>query len=125
MSLFRSIRVRLTLWFVLLLAVTLAVFCAALYLALRRDLNSNLNDSLDSRAEIVSGLVTDVDRVDVAELTIPGDPVEGEEFVRVFDSSGNLVYDNSGENFRPPEDPAAVSAALSGLATHRTVDVGP
>jgi len=125
MTLLRSIRVRLTLWFVLLLAITLAIFCAALYLALRHNLNSSLNDSLESRAEIVSGLVIDVDRVDVAELTIPGDPVEGEEFVRVFDSSGNLVFDNSGEKFRPPDDPAAVSAALSGTRTRRTLDLGP
>src|SRR6266496_417943 len=103
MALLRSIRVRLTLWFVFLLAITLAIFCAALYLALRHNLNSSLNDSLESRAEIVAGLVVDVDHVDVAELTIPGDPVEGEEFVRVFDSSGNLVFDNSGEKFRPPD----------------------
>ncbi|TMF09644.1 MAG: HAMP domain-containing protein, partial [Chloroflexi bacterium] len=125
MALFRSIRIRLTLWFVLLLAVTLAIFCVALYLALRHNLNSSLNDSLESRAEIVSGLVIDVDHVDVAELTIPGDPVEGEEFVRVFDANGNLVFDNSGEKFRPPDDPAAVSAALSGSRTRRTLDLGP
>ena len=109
----------------LLLAITLAVFCAALYLALRHNLNSTLSDSLESRAEIVSGLVIDVNRIDVAELTIPGDPVEGEEFVRVFDSSGNLVFDNSGEKFRPPDDPSAVRAALSGSKTRRTLDLGP
>jgi heavy metal sensor kinase len=125
MAFFRSIRFRLTLWFVLLLAITLAIFCAALYLALRHNLNSTLNDSLESRAEIVAGLVVDVDRIDVAELTIPGDPVEGEEFVRVFDSSGNLVFDNSGENFRPPDDPAAVAAALSGARTRSNLDLGP
>jgi len=125
MVLLRSIRLRLTLWFVLLLAITLAIFCAALYLALRHNLNSSLNDSLESRAEIVAGLVVDVDRVDVAELTIPGDPVEGEEFVRVFDSSGNLVFDNSGEKFRPPDDPTAVNAALTGSRTRRSLDLGP
>src|SRR5437870_9227871 len=125
MALFRSIRIRLTPWFVLLLAITLAIFSVALYLALRHNLNSSLNDSLESRAEIVSGLVVDVDQVDVAELTIPGDPVEGEEFVRVFDSSGNLVFDNSGEKFRPPDDPAAVSAALSGSRTRTNLDLGP
>jgi len=125
MALLRSIRVRLTLWFVFLLAITLAIFCAALYLALRHNLNSSLNDSLESRAEIVAGLVVDVDHVDVAELTIPGDPVEGEEFVRVFDSSGNLVFDNSGEKFRPPDDLAAVSAALSGSRTRTNLDLGP
>ena len=125
MALLRSIRVRLTLWFVLLLAITLAIFCAALYLALRHNLNSTLNDSLEGRAEIVSGLVVDADQVDVAALTIPGDPVEGEEFVRVFDSSGNLVFDNSGEKFRPPDDPTAVNAALTGSRTRRSLDLGP
>src|SRR2546428_7376546 len=124
MAVLRSSGVRLPLWFVFLLAITLAIFCAALYLALRHNLNSSVNDSLESRAEIVAGLVVDVDRVDVAELTIPGDPVEGEEFVRVFDSSGNLVFDNSVVNFRPPDDPAAVNAALSAYSTRTNLDLG-
>lgn len=46
----RSIRVRLTLWYVLLLAVILEVFSAGMYAALRVSLYNNLDDSVDSRA---------------------------------------------------------------------------
>ena len=36
---------------------------------------------------------------------IPGDPAEGEEFVRVYDESGAISsLDNSGTQFRPATD---------------------
>jgi heavy metal sensor kinase len=125
MTLFRSIRFRLTLWFVLLLAITLAIFSAAVYLALRANLNSNLDDSLESRAEIIEGLVTRGGRLDVSGLNIPGDPVEGEEFVRIFNASGTVVFDNSGPNFQPPDNSSAVSIALSGARSRQDVKMGP
>ncbi len=51
MRLLRPIRVRLTLWYVLLLAITLAAFSAGVYFALRQSLYSNLDDSLDRKDE--------------------------------------------------------------------------
>ena len=47
---FRSIRLRLTLWYVLLLAIILAGFSAGIYLTLRHNLYANLDDSLETRA---------------------------------------------------------------------------
>ncbi len=124
MRLLRPIRVRLTLWYVLLLAITLAAFSAGVYFALRQSLYSNLDDSLDSRAEIVAGLVTRGGRLSVSGVDIPGDPVEGEEIVRVYDLSGDVVFDNSADQFPVPEDPDAVRAALSGSTSRRHVDTG-
>src|SRR5574341_315324 len=97
MRFLRLIRVRLTIWYVLLLAITLAVFCAGVYVAMRRSLYTNLDDSLESRAELVEGLVTENRNLDASGVQVPGDPLEGEEFARVFDSSGNLVFDNSSQ----------------------------
>ncbi len=124
MAFFRFIRVRLTLWYVLLLAVTLAAFSAGVYFALRQSLYSNLDDSLESRAEIVGGIVTRDGRLSVSGVDIPGDPVEGEEFVRVYDSSGDMVFDNSPDQFPISADPDSVEAALSGNTSRRHVDTG-
>jgi heavy metal sensor kinase len=123
MGLFRSLRARLTLWYVILLAITLAAFCGGVYIAMRESLYANLDDSLESRAEIVAGIVTEEGVLDVEGVMIPGDPVEGEEFARVYDSSGEVVLDNSARQFRPPTDPDAVSAALAGQATRRNLDM--
>ncbi|MEX0682140.1 MAG: ATP-binding protein [Dehalococcoidia bacterium] len=123
MALFRSLRVRLTLWYVLLLALTLAVFSAGVYLALRESLYSNLDDSLGNRVAITSGLVTDGGQLNVDNLDIPGDP-EGEEFARIFDASGDVVFDNSADPFSPPVKPNAVADALGGRTNTRHAAVG-
>jgi heavy metal sensor kinase len=81
---------------------------------MRESLDANLDDSLEGRVEIVAGIVTENGAVDVEDVVIPGDPVEGEEFVRVYDASGEVVLDNSSEPFRPPSDANAVNIALSG-----------
>jgi len=126
MRFLRSIRVRLTIWYVILLAITLAVFCAGVYVAMRRTLYTNLHDSLESRVELVGGLVTEDGSLDTSGVEVPGDEVEGEEFARVFDPSGEVVFDNSSSRFPPPVDADAVNAALSGGTTRRQVDTaGP
>ncbi len=124
MGILRLLRVRLTLWYVALLALTLAAFSAGVYVALRESLYTNLDDSIETRSELVSALVTADGDIDVTGVEIPGDPVEGEEFVRVFDASGEVLLDNSAAAFRPPEDPAAVEAALHGETTRRGLAAG-
>jgi len=115
----RTIRVRLTLWYVLLLALTLAAFSAGVYFAMRESLYANLDESLEARAEIVAGIVATGGSVS----NLPGDPVEGEEFIRTFDEVGRLASDNSAEEFRPPIDEGDVEAALSGQTSQREVSV--
>lgn len=124
MSLFRSIRLRLTLWYVLLLAITLAIFSAGVYIALRQTLYKNLDDSLEGRADIIAQLVTDGGRLSTSEVALPGDPVDGEEFARVYDLNGDLAFDNTSKLFPVAEDLDAIQAALSGKTTQRGVDIG-
>jgi len=58
MQALRSIRLRLTLWYVVLLAVILAGFSAGIYLTLRHNLYGNLDDSLTTRANDLMPLVS-------------------------------------------------------------------
>jgi heavy metal sensor kinase len=113
----RSIRVRLTLWYVLLLAVILAVFSAGVYFALRENLYSNLDDSLGSKAQLMDGALQDNNgSLQLSTENAPGDP-QGEQFTRVFDASGRLVFDNAPRSAAIPVDSAAAGAAIQGRAT--------
>ncbi len=81
---FKSIRFRLTLWYLLVIAVLLGCFGAAAYLILSYQLHRNLNESLRSRAgEIETGL-----KVESGQVTIPGQPTD---LVLVYGSSGVLL----------------------------------
>lgn len=124
MSVFRSIRFRLTLWYVGLLALVLAAFCAVLYLALRERLYAGLDDSLETRVEFVDALIsTGAGAPVVRGAEIPGDPLEGEQFVRIYDPAGEITFDNTTEDFPIPLDAASIRSAAAGDANHRTVEV--
>lgn len=121
----RSIRVRLTLWYVLALAVLLVLFSAGVYLALSRALNANLEAGLESRAAVLLQVVEVSDGRPSLPLQAPG-PVDDEEtgverddeeFVQLYDAAGALVLDTSDpdEDVRPL-DQAAVQRALAGDA---------
>ncbi len=120
----RQIRLRLTLWYVLLLAVILALFTGGVYVALRENLNSNLNDSLQNRADAILSLITvDQGMPDVGGIQAPGD-VEGENFARILDSSGAVLFDNSSPSLSAAVDANAVRAAAEGRSTRQTLDTG-
>ena len=52
-----SIRLRLTLWYVLVLAAVLAVFSTSVYLVLRRALYNNLNESIQVQSTALLGAI--------------------------------------------------------------------
>ena len=111
----RSLRLRLTLWYVLLLAVILAGFSAGIYLTLRHNLNDSLDDSIRNRANVL----LDVLRYEDGGPTLAGvvsasDPNEGESFVRVFDASGGVTFDSFIAAGEVAVDRQAVESALSG-----------
>jgi heavy metal sensor kinase len=119
---FRSIRLRLTLWYVLLLAIVLAGFSAGVFLTLRHNLYANLDNSLDVRASDLLAAV----QFEEARPTLPttisaGGSEAGEQFVRVYDSSGQLTFDNGGEAGLIPVDVEAVRQASSGVPSTRVV----
>ncbi len=125
MIVLRSVRLRLTLWYVLLLAIILAAFSAGIYLVLRNNLYDNLDDSIQNRANTF----LDVIQYEEGQPTLAGrvssdDPNAGESFVRVFDLSGRLTFDNSAAAGDLPVDSPAVDRALRGETSTRTATVG-
>lgn len=120
MGLLRSLRFRLTLWYVFLLAIILAGFSAGVYLTLRHYLSQNLNDTLESRGEELLGAV----RFQGSRPTLAGslpdqNPNADDQFVRVFDRTAATTFDTS-ERSAVPVAPAALKAALAGeTVTHR------
>jgi heavy metal sensor kinase len=120
----RSIRLRLTLWYVLLLAIILAGFSAGIYVTLWHNLYANLDDSLQTRANDLLPLVT----YDGARPTLPQDistnsPDLGEQFVRAYDASGRLTFDDSGEAGTVPVDAGPLREALAGKTSTRGTSV--
>jgi heavy metal sensor kinase len=120
----RSIRLRLTLWYVLLLAIILASFSAGIYLTLRHSLYANLDDSIEARANDLLPLVQYGDGHPTLSANVAAaSPDLGEQFVRVYDGSGAVTFDTSGEAGVVPIDATAVREALGGKASVRSLKV--
>lgn len=91
----RSVRVRLTLWYVLLLALVLIAFSGALYLALRAALYYNMDNALRNSAALLTNAL-DVDAQGRLTATPEqplawSDPQADEYFWRVLDPAGGVI----------------------------------
>ncbi|MBI1886220.1 MAG: heavy metal sensor histidine kinase [Chloroflexi bacterium] len=118
----RSLRLRLTLWYVLLLAIIIAAFSAGIYLTLRHNLYDGLDDSIRNRANVLLDIVRYEDgSPTLAGVVSSNDPNEGESFVRVFDASGRVTFDNSAAEGGAPIDQRSLERALAGETASRTV----
>jgi heavy metal sensor kinase len=85
MMFFKSLRFRLTIWYLLVIAVILASLGTITYFMLSYELHHDLNESLRSQAlEIESGL-----RSENESITFIG---QTNDLVFVYDSSGSLIY---------------------------------
>jgi heavy metal sensor kinase len=120
----RSVRVRITLWYVLLLAVVLAAFCMGVYLVLRDSLYGNLDDAIENRAGTFQGLVEFGDGVPTLPNSAASTGIDPEErFVRVYDSSGEVTFDGSLGAGGAPINPEEITEALRGDSGSWTVRV--
>jgi heavy metal sensor kinase len=115
---FRTIRVRLTLWYVALLAVFLLGFSAALYLTLARSLSQQVDATLRLNAEQLAGAInieqgqvnfqsSESDVTDAANLRDQG------YLVRLLDANGG-VADTNARFAALPVAPSALDAARRG-----------
>jgi heavy metal sensor kinase len=118
----RSIRIRLTLWYTLLLAIILFAFSAGVYLALRSSLYGNLDESLENRTEVLLRAISyENGRPTVGAADAEGNPEVGEDFVRIYDRTGAVTFDNSrGTISGRSNGDRAVSRALSGGSATET-----
>ena len=125
MLVLRSLRFKLTLWYVLVLAAILAAFSAGIYLTLRHNLSANLDDSLENRTNVFLDIVRyEGDRPTLAGVVSPVNPDVGEHFVRVYDVHGAVTFDNSAGAGDAPVDQEAGARALSGARSTGSVTVG-
>jgi heavy metal sensor kinase len=103
---FESVRARLTLWYVSVLALVLVAFSLGVYALLSRALHARVDDGLLSLIEITTkSLSNDIEegqtvqgsaQSTVAELLNP------QQAIAVFDGAGNPLAENtSGEDFHP------------------------
>ena len=128
-NLVRSIRVRLTLWYVVALALLLVLFSGGVYLALRDALLDNLDAAIESRVDVWLRIVQVVDGEprlplenapppadDVSDDDDPEDELDDEEFVRLYGWQGGLLIDTSDRDEVGELDPTAVQRALDGDA---------
>lgn len=128
-DLFRSIRVRLTLWYVLLLGVVLVLFGGTLYVALQITLKDDLDDVLINGASLViSSLQIDDQGHLSAGSEQPltwSDPKRGEHLWRALDRSGQIVAQSGVQDLGDlPLDAEVIGQALAGREVFQTVRLG-
>jgi heavy metal sensor kinase len=124
---FGSLRVRLTLWYVLLLALILAGFCTFIYLRLLRDLYSEADRLLVDEARGLSSAVQTDDASNLAGLlndvpagtiVVVGDTASGS--VLASPGSSQAAADLRAMGFQPaPADASVQSVTLAGDTTWR------
>jgi heavy metal sensor kinase len=112
-----SIRVRLTVWYVLALAIALGAVGLALVLVFRAAMERQLDDELASRAVIFVSSV----QAEGSTLTLQGQNGEdsfvvGGEFVGLYDRSGRLLDSTT----TPPRAAGALAAFAASAATARS-----
>lgn len=131
-----SIRVRLTLWYSILLAVVLSIFSLVLYSAIGFRLNSDLAGELDTRRDQVEAVVQEAVRREpllflrTGRVSLPqsidifSSPGIG---VQVLRASDGAVLDTSGNlgNQSLPHDAVILDPARAGLSVYTTFDSRP
>jgi signal transduction histidine kinase len=112
-----SIRLRLTAWYVLTLAVALGAVAFALVLVFRAAMERQLDDELAARsAQVLSSLQSEGSGLSLQGQGGDESLVVGGEFVGLYDLSGRLVDSSS----PPPLSAAAIAAfAASSAATSK------
>lgn len=118
----RSIRVRLTLWYVALLALVLLVVGSAVYVGLRSALLHNLDEQMERGDAYLAGIVRSDDGRPILPIAINAvDPSPDDQYIRVHSLDGRVTYYSSSLDSVPVVDSGGVAAALAGNASYRTV----
>ncbi len=123
---FRSLRFKLTLWYVLILAILLTSFSTFLYLTMSRSLYRDVDQKLKALAELIASESTSplskfgfgpIDQT--LETSLGLKPIG--KFIQVIDESGRIGQ--SSENLKSIQLPISLNAlrnGLKGLITYET-----
>lgn len=119
----RLIRVRLTLWHVVSLALLLALFSAGVYFALRGALRDNLENGIESRTDVLLRIIQvdgglPVLPINIAPASSDDDDndneLDDEELILMFDRSGMLLLDTSDPDEEIPSLSSRIQPVLEG-----------
>ncbi len=116
------LRIRMTIWYGLLLATTLVVFGLLLALGLRWRLHSDFDEQLDTQADIVLSTV----QVTPETLTIDfrGTGLNEQEFfIRLLDRSGQTIAEQGKGSPGIPLDQTSLALALQGDKVFRSASL--
>jgi len=128
-----SIRLRLTIWYTVFLALALIGFSALVYAVLVQDLSAEIDRTLDRFShEVHRALgpttdttdlrhphIADLDSIPVNEFAAPG------VYVQLLDAQGQVIAASSNlRGGRLPVDPTAIQDALAGQTVWRTLAAG-
>ncbi len=110
----RSVRLRLTLWYVAVLAVIIVGLSLGAYFTLRTSLSANLNDSLRTRAHLMQAVIdySNNGAPTLADTVSASDP----SFARIVDPSGRVLYQHNASFGTVPVDRSAIAASVQGSA---------
>ncbi len=123
-----SVRLRLTLWYGLVLALTVLLVGGLVYVILSQVLLSEVDRSISDRGDEVASAVR-VGVVSPTEMRIalpqPNDYASADIFVQITDLDGTVLAtsDNLG-TLNLPVNPSALSGARNGLRGFETLDAG-
>jgi heavy metal sensor kinase len=108
--------VRLTLWYVALLALTLVAFSAFLYGSLARNLHAAIDTALTTQAQQILQTLDD----ERPSLTDAGDRIAPEMLVALYDRTGTRLLGGFARQMKP-DNKSALAAAAQGRQTIETV----
>jgi heavy metal sensor kinase len=123
----RGIRLRLTLWYLLVLAIVLALFGGGVYFALRESLDDSLDASVRGRSDALLSVVQISESgprlPDSVVQVASGAGEDGEEldddsdeqFARTWDRAGNVISDAGGEAAEVEPQRSAVLPVIGGV----------
>jgi heavy metal sensor kinase len=113
-----SIRLRLTAWYILLLALILIAFSLVLYAALSDQLHRSLDDRLRLQASSIAAQLGQTEIEPREDESRPVDPLSGDFPVRLLDPAGAEVYAFDTLRGAPVNHAALAEATEHGSAYH-------
>jgi heavy metal sensor kinase len=127
-KLFFSIRTRLTVWYVSLLALALSAFSASLYFILQEALYHNLDNVLMNHAEMIAANMRleedEWENTHNVRLHVRSDPQAGEHFWRLINEKGQIILQSGVQDIgNLPIDTEAIQTAMRGSASAQTVRI--
>jgi heavy metal sensor kinase len=117
------VRWRLTLWYTLVLTALVAILSLVFYYAQQRLLLDSLDDTLSAQAALTTSSIA-IDGTDLrATFDDFDNPKDGEQFVRVANTDGDIIAATGGSTSAPSDFLGGIGTALGGQSSYQWMRV--